>query len=185
MFSVAFALNNNSSGNGTQPDGNATSWDDIVNYVTTSITITGSLFIIVCFVFIRVLRKHPNSMLFWNAICDLSFNVFLLVMPFVRQDFFPQGSLACKFVASVHQFLSIASVSWNMMISLDLLLLLRSPFHAGSGYIKFFNYGVPSWIIYHLFVWGLSIITSPWFMLDESVILENSMYVTLGYMMEK
>jgi hypothetical protein len=47
----------------------------------------------------------------------------------------------------MYQFFGLASVSWNGIISLDLLLTLRKPFLNRKKYVKF----------YHLFVWGISL----------------------------
>ena len=155
-------------------------WFQIVNYCTAAITICGEFFIIICFIFIPILRKHPNSMLFWNAVCDLCFALFLLITPFFPPDWFPKGSPACKFVASTHQFLSMVSISWNMMISLDLLLLLRNPFQASQGKISICGKGIPLWLLYHIAVWGLGFATAPWFWLDNFVELDSArMYVCI------
>lgn len=145
----------------------------ILNYVMSSISIAGCCVVILFFICIPVLRKHPNTMLFWNALCDMIFTVFNLLIPIFTAGKIEPGSNTCKLIASIFQFLALNAVSWNFVISLDLYLLLRNPFQANKNAINICGRPVPSWIVYHTIVWGVAIVTAPWIWFDNNVAQEG------------
>jgi len=111
----------------------------------------GALFVIFTFITIKELRKHPTRMIFFLSVCDVLFSLKFLVTSFLpHSGELEDHTVACILQAGVQQFFGLASISWNGMISLNLIINTTRPFENSSAYNK----------LYHIWVWGLSGVTS-------------------------
>jgi Frizzled/Smoothened family membrane region len=144
-----------------------------------ALSIVGSLLIIISFWSIPGLRRHPTSLVFFMAACDVFFSAKYVItslasnsttlvedpIPCALQSVFAQffGLAVCflprppqhnlPFLTPSFSVLSTPlsclipkSISWNGMISLNLLLQLKNPFANTESYQKFM----------HIWVWGLA-----------------------------
>ncbi|PRP83793.1 hypothetical protein PROFUN_08991 [Planoprotostelium fungivorum] len=110
-----------------------------------------SLIIIISYLLIKPLRKHPTNLVFWLSICDLFFSFkFLLTSIIPGSASLARVEWICYSQAIFSQFWGTASISWNGMISLNLLFNMRNPFVNTQSYNLW----------YHLWAWGLSLTTT-------------------------
>jgi len=111
----------------------------------------GSFLIILSYILVKNLRKHPYSMILWLSVSDmclaLKFGI-TSVIPDSENLQYKEGW--CITQAAWVQFFALASVSWTGMISLNLILKLKNPFTDTSAYEKW----------YHVVVWTLSVTTT-------------------------
>ncbi|KAF2069078.1 hypothetical protein CYY_009606 [Polysphondylium violaceum] len=111
----------------------------------------GALFVVFTFITIKELRKHPTRLIFFLSVCDVMFSLKFLVTSFLPHSVSLQDhTVACLLQAGAQQFFGLASISWNGMISLNLIINTTRPFENSSSYNK----------LYHIWVWGLSAVTS-------------------------
>jgi hypothetical protein len=119
----------------------------------------GSFGIILSALLISKLRENPHTLVVFLALSD-----FMLSLKFIATALYP-GSASlqniyeiCMLQAGWAQFWALASVSWNAIISLNLIIKLKSPFTNSAGYEKY----------YHVWVWGLSSLTTAALVMTQS-----------------
>ncbi|KAK5581389.1 hypothetical protein RB653_001421 [Dictyostelium firmibasis] len=111
----------------------------------------GALFVIITFITIKDLKKHPTRMIFFLSVCDVLFSLkYLVTAVLPHSDSFQTKRFACYLQAGIQQFFGLASIGWSGMISLNLIISTSRPFENPSTYSKF----------YHAWVWSYSIVTS-------------------------
>lgn len=112
----------------------------------------GAVFVIISYMSMPVLRKHPTSMIFYLSVSDLLFSLkFIVTALYPHSDKLEQHTFSCYLQAGWAQFWGLASISWNGMISLNLIINLHKQGFARTSNLSKF---------YHMFVWGLSIATT-------------------------
>eukprot|EP01027_Heterolobosea_sp_BB2_P018465 GEZU01026005.1.p1 GENE.GEZU01026005.1~~GEZU01026005.1.p1 ORF type:complete len:233 (-),score=31.73 GEZU01026005.1:108-806(-) len=116
--------------------------------VFSSLTILFNLIIIICILTLKKYRKHPNDLLFWLCFADLGFTIKFMLHFIIGEDYLTNPYL-CYGAAIAGQGLGVASISWNFIVSLNLYQRLRNPFVSTKSSVKF----------YHMFVWGLSVLS--------------------------
>ncbi|KAM9967453.1 hypothetical protein ACTFIW_001537 [Dictyostelium discoideum] len=111
----------------------------------------GALFVIITFITIKDLKKHPTRMIFFLSVCDVLFSLkYLVTAVLPHSDSFQTKRVACYLQAGIQQFFGLASIGWSGMISLNLIISTSRPFENSSSYSKF----------YHGWIWSYSIVTS-------------------------
>lgn len=130
----------------------------------------GSTLIILSYATIPALRRHPTTLVFYLSLCDLCFcaKYFIVaVLPegwtyqyahetclleAVWSQFFGkfQNLISSHFPQLTSSFPGIASVTWNAMISINLLRSIIDPFSNTAN----------KEIFYHAFVWLVAIVTT-------------------------
>ncbi|KAN0014637.1 hypothetical protein ACTFIU_000955 [Dictyostelium citrinum] len=111
----------------------------------------GALFVIITFITIKDLKKHPTRMIFFLSVCDVLFSLkYLVTAVLPHSDSFQTKRVACYLQAGIQQFFGLASIGWSGMISLNLIISTSRPFENTSTYSKF----------YHGWIWSYSIVTS-------------------------
>ncbi|KAN0047295.1 hypothetical protein ACTA71_001677 [Dictyostelium dimigraforme] len=111
----------------------------------------GALFVIITFITIKDLKKHPTRMIFFLSVCDVLFSLkYLVTAVLPHSDSFQTKRVACYLQAGIQQFFGLASIGWSGMISLNLIISTSRPFENTSTYSKY----------YHGWIWTYSIVTS-------------------------
>ncbi|KAH3762387.1 Phosphatidylinositol4-phosphate 5-Kinase protein [Pelomyxa schiedti] len=116
------------------------------------LSMCGSSVSILSFLLVKELRAHPSTKLvFFLVLCDLCFSSqFAASGLSTTPGQAPQSHSGCTFQGMWIQFFGMGSVSWNAVISVNLLLMMRSPFAHGEQYHKW----------YHLSVWSIALSTT-------------------------
>eukprot|EP01127_Copromyxa_protea_P002386 TRINITY_DN1227_c0_g1_i1.p1 TRINITY_DN1227_c0_g1~~TRINITY_DN1227_c0_g1_i1.p1 ORF type:complete len:864 (+),score=147.02 TRINITY_DN1227_c0_g1_i1:31-2622(+) len=126
----------------------------IVQGLFSGFSFLGSILIVASSFTIPDLRKHPTTLVLYLSVCDLLFSLKYLVVAFVPDsEDWEDKSLhqqLCMWEAIWSQFFGIASISWNAMISINLMMSIANPF-ANTATKE---------IIYHFFVWSLAVSTT-------------------------
>eukprot|EP01102_Stenamoeba_stenopodia_P011095 TRINITY_DN3394_c0_g1_i1.p1 TRINITY_DN3394_c0_g1~~TRINITY_DN3394_c0_g1_i1.p1 ORF type:complete len:775 (-),score=152.04 TRINITY_DN3394_c0_g1_i1:402-2726(-) len=119
-------------------------------WVFSCLSLLGSGIIIVSYIFIRQLRRFPYNLVFFLSLSDFFFTLRYILL---LENADPSGDRCsaitpkiCLLQALWSQFFGLASISWNGVVSINLVLDLQNPFGNNSSYFKW----------YHLFVWSLS-----------------------------
>jgi hypothetical protein len=75
------------------------------------------------------LRHHPTNLVFFLSVSDFFFSLKFFVTSVITDSATLQDNhTICLTQAVFTQFFGLASISWNGIISLNLLLNLRNPF---------------------------------------------------------
>lgn len=113
----------------------------------------GAMFVILSYFSMAVLRKHPTNMVFFLSVSDLLFSMKYIVTALIPNSraLEERYGPACYLQAGWAQFWGLASISWNGMISLNLIIDLHKQGFARTANLSKF---------YHLWVWGLSAATT-------------------------
>lgn len=115
------------------------------------LSLVGSFLIILSAMFVKELRQHPTNLVLLLSICDFMFALKFAITSILPNSISYQDITAyCIGQAVWAQFWGMASISWNGIISLNLMANLRKPFLDTS---KWGTY-------YHLWVWVLSGVTT-------------------------
>mmetsp|Transcript_38397 Transcript_38397/g.53446 ORF Transcript_38397/g.53446 Transcript_38397/m.53446 type:complete len:476 (-) Transcript_38397:1966-3393(-) len=135
-----------------------------VDFTFGMISLIGAYIIITSCLLNPHLRQFPYNLVCYLALCDFCFSlkffvsaVFIIVghTPcdgLVFNDFESEGDICleegwvCYLSSLWTQFWALGTISWNGMISLNLILSLRNPFVYSAQYLK----------LYHFYVWSLS-----------------------------
>lgn len=115
------------------------------------LSMLGSGAVMLTYWLMKDLRKHPTSLVFWLSFCDFFFSLkFFATAVWFDSNSVQEHAVACLAQSIAAQFFGLASISWNAMISLNLLVQLRNPFANTAGFAKF----------YHIWVWLLAASTT-------------------------
>jgi hypothetical protein len=116
-----------------------------------AVSALGSFLIILSGFLVKPLRQHPHSLVVLLSLCDFFLSwKWILTTVFPDSSHFQYEANICLLQAVWAQFWGLASASWNAMISLNLIIKLRSPFKNTAPNEKY----------YHFWVWSLSCITT-------------------------
>eukprot|EP01126_Amoeba_proteus_P060925 TRINITY_DN8120_c0_g1_i25.p1 TRINITY_DN8120_c0_g1~~TRINITY_DN8120_c0_g1_i25.p1 ORF type:complete len:256 (-),score=27.19 TRINITY_DN8120_c0_g1_i25:265-1032(-) len=114
----------------------------------------GSVLIVISACTVPSLRKHPTSLVIYLSLCDTLFSLkYLSVAIWPNSSTFEDKSEhphLCLLEAAWSQIFGLASVSWNAMISINLVISIANPFVNTST----------KEILYHIYVWLLTAITT-------------------------
>eukprot|EP01101_Sappina_pedata_P006844 TRINITY_DN3505_c0_g1_i1.p1 TRINITY_DN3505_c0_g1~~TRINITY_DN3505_c0_g1_i1.p1 ORF type:complete len:573 (+),score=196.61 TRINITY_DN3505_c0_g1_i1:55-1773(+) len=112
------------------------------------LSLIGSSTILISFILVRELRHHPYSLVFFISLCDFFFALKFLMLGILQDT---EISEQFCFLQSIWtQFWGFASVSWNGMVSLNLIIDIYRPFSDSSVFFP----------LYQLYVWGSAIATT-------------------------
>jgi len=124
-------------------------------------SLSGSLLIIITFLFIKELRKHPTGSIFFLSVCDFFFSLKFLLSSIYNgnggSSSLQDNEAACIAQSVFAQFFVTASISWIAMITLNLFLNLRNPLLQTDKYLVF----------YHMWVWGYSFVITVEMLLND------------------
>eukprot|EP01114_Cavostelium_apophysatum_P012650 TRINITY_DN2883_c0_g1_i1.p1 TRINITY_DN2883_c0_g1~~TRINITY_DN2883_c0_g1_i1.p1 ORF type:complete len:621 (-),score=131.11 TRINITY_DN2883_c0_g1_i1:100-1962(-) len=122
-----------------------------VYFVTGLFSLFGALLIIGTFLGISEVRKKRfNQIIFLIGVCDFIFNTKYLLVAILGQELEEEDKGWCLYSVIVGQFFGVASISWNMIVSLSLIITIRNPFSQYGKYNKFF----------HIYAWTVSLIST-------------------------
>jgi hypothetical protein len=95
-----------------------------------------------------LLSLSLSALVFFLALCDFMYALkfFLPSVSWDQDHFVVRSEVLCDVQAAWSVFWGLATISWNGIISLNILLALRSPFSETHGYVRY----------YHLYVWTLA-----------------------------
>lgn len=113
------------------------------------LSIVGALFVSITYASFKQLRAHPTRIVAFISMCDLIFNVVLLLGTTIPNDAL-LDTPTCIVTAVLTQFFGVASAMWNMIMAANIILVLRNPFSYTANYYKW----------YHLNVWGWSFVST-------------------------
>lgn len=143
-------------------------WQDIfyiIQGLFSGLSFLGSVLIVASAFTIPNLRKHPTTLVLYLSVCDLLFSLkyFVVAVAPNSEDWEDKDTNKelCMWEAVWSQFFGmshfgcnwrkgLASVSWNAMISINLMISVANPF-ANTATKE---------ILYHFYVWVLSISTT-------------------------
>eukprot|EP01113_Clastostelium_recurvatum_P022425 TRINITY_DN2675_c0_g1_i3.p1 TRINITY_DN2675_c0_g1~~TRINITY_DN2675_c0_g1_i3.p1 ORF type:complete len:730 (-),score=189.88 TRINITY_DN2675_c0_g1_i3:24-2213(-) len=112
-----------------------------------TLSFVGAAGVILSYFSVAELRRHPSKLVFLMSMCDLGFSLrFMITGVIPGSSKLEDSHIPCLLQALSLQFFGLASLSWNGIISLNLIINLNHPFINTSAYVKF----------YHLFVWGIA-----------------------------
>jgi len=127
--------------------------DEVLQFcylIASSLSIFGSLIIIYTFGAVKELRRFPYSLVFCLSVCDFFFSLKYFIASFWLSQMNEDNSYLCASQAAWAQFWGLGSISWNGIISINIIFLLRNPFMNPTAHIT----------VYQIYVWGLSLISA-------------------------
>lgn len=114
-------------------------------------SLVGSFLILLSYATVPTLRQHPTTLVFFLSLCDFCFSMKYFAMSVIPNSWeYEQHAHECLVEALWSQFFGLSSVSWNAMISINLMLSISDPFTDTKKNQPF----------YHAYVWTLSVLTA-------------------------
>eukprot|EP01121_Diplochlamys_sp_Union-15-3_P019861 TRINITY_DN7587_c0_g1_i1.p1 TRINITY_DN7587_c0_g1~~TRINITY_DN7587_c0_g1_i1.p1 ORF type:complete len:692 (-),score=84.07 TRINITY_DN7587_c0_g1_i1:5-2080(-) len=111
----------------------------------------GALLIILSYLLVKDLRRHPLTMVFWLAVCDFGLSLkYLFISIYPGSEALQYKPEGCLLEAIFSQFFGMASISWTGILSFNILFSIKYPFKQTATLEKW----------YHLYVWSLSALTT-------------------------
>eukprot|EP00026_Physarum_polycephalum_P003879 Phypoly_transcript_03895.p1 GENE.Phypoly_transcript_03895~~Phypoly_transcript_03895.p1 ORF type:complete len:624 (+),score=54.89 Phypoly_transcript_03895:95-1966(+) len=113
----------------------------------------GSGSVVFSYISFPELRKHPTIMVVFLSICDMLYSLKFIAVGLSEAALSLEDSPHkgwCIMGAMWGQFWGVSSISWNAMISLNVVMNLRNPFKSTTRFLKF----------YHAYVWSVALITT-------------------------
>eukprot|EP01117_Protostelium_nocturnum_P017721 TRINITY_DN7267_c0_g1_i1.p1 TRINITY_DN7267_c0_g1~~TRINITY_DN7267_c0_g1_i1.p1 ORF type:complete len:714 (+),score=239.10 TRINITY_DN7267_c0_g1_i1:119-2260(+) len=119
--------------------------------ILAAFSLLAAFLIIITYLMVKEVRRHPTNLVFWLSVSDFMFAFkFVLTSVLPGSSALQENHSICYFQAIFAQFFGLASVTWNGMISLNLLFNMKNPFLNTASYTKW----------YHLWTWGTSAATT-------------------------
>lgn len=116
------------------------------------LSMLGSSGIILSYLFMKTQRKHPFNLVAFLALSDFFFALRIVLISAWWWDSqrLEQSEWMCTLEGIWYQFFGMASISWNGVISFNLIISLRYPFTNPAKYAR----------VYHVFVTLMAVSTT-------------------------
>ncbi|CAH0515187.1 unnamed protein product [Peronospora belbahrii] len=119
------------------------------------LSLLSTLVVLVSFLRRRRLRRKPNELLAFVALCEFGLAMLTILHVLVMcsaatGECRPMGLVICSLAVSLETFLLLAGVGWSGAAILHLFVSVSNPFASYKRQL----------VLYHIVVWGLSLIAS-------------------------